>query len=109
MDNFKAIRYSLRSADGVKQEDFDFDVHISKEYFGAESKQVHCDGIATLKDDTEIEFDMPVDLVKIQYELQKKFNHEYNFEANQFVEKEWTFDLNEKVTVTKGEASDEVK
>ena len=52
-------------------------------------------------------FTVPIDLVKIQYELTKKFNHEYNFDANQFVEKEWSFNIGEKLTVTKGETSEE--
>ena len=66
-----------------------------------------CDGKATLKDGSEVEFTVPIDLVKIQYELTKKFNHEYNFDANQFVEKEWSFNIGEKLTMTKGEISEE--
>ena len=107
MENFDQINFSLRPADGIEVEDFDFDVSISKEYFGCESDKIVCDGKATLKDGSEVEFTVPIDLVKIQYELTKKFNHEYNFDANQFVEKEWSFNIGEKLTMTKGEISEE--
>lgn len=99
MENFDIINFSLRPVDGLKQEDFDFDVKISKEYFGAESTQVTCEGEVTKKNGDKVTFTIPISMVKIQYELQKKFNHEFNFEANQFVEKEWKFDF--------GDASDQ--
>ena len=107
MENFENINFSLRPVDGLAQDDFDFDVKISKEYFGAESTQVVCDGEATKKNGDKVKFTVPLNMVKIQYELQKKFNHEYNFEANQFVEKEWAVDFAETVTMTDGTTSSE--
>lgn len=107
MENFEQIVFSLKPAEGINFDDFDFDLKISKEYFGAESTQVVCEGEATKKNGDKVKFNVPVKLVKIQYELQKKFNHEYNFEANQFVELEWAFDFAETVTMTEGETSAE--
>lgn len=90
---------------GVPVEDFDFDVKISKEYFGAETDKVACEGVATLNDGTDVKFSAPINMIKVQYELTKKFNNEYNFEANHFAEKEWTFDMG---AIT-GEMSDDAK
>lgn len=90
LENFEKITFSLQPPEGT-EEDFDFDVFITKEYLGAESTKVEVKGVATLKDGTEVPFTAPVPLVKLQYELGSEENAQYKFDALKFFEKEWTF------------------
>jgi hypothetical protein len=67
--------------DGIDFDDFDFNLKISKEYFGAESSDVQVTGSAKLLTGEDISFKAPVKLVKLRYELGEKYNHELKFKA----------------------------
>lgn len=67
----KKIKYSLWPHESIHLDEFNFTVHINKEYFGAESTEVVAEGIVTCLDGAEIPFTAPIPLVKLQYELGK--------------------------------------
>ena len=80
MEHVESIRFSIEPIDGVEVDDFDLDVHITSQYFGAETDKVQTSGTATLKDGTEVAFKAPFPLLKLKYVLGKKFNEDFNFE-----------------------------
>lgn len=84
MEHLEEIKFSIEPIDGVEVDDFNLDVHISSEYFGAETDKVQTTGTAVLKDGSEIAFKAPFPLLKLKYVLGKKFNSDFNFEANSF-------------------------
>lgn len=73
------IKFSLAPT-GVDIDDFDLDVHLSKEYLGAETDKVTVSGTVTLKDGTDVAFTAPVPLVKLQYALGTKYDENYKID-----------------------------
>jgi len=84
------IKFSLQP-NGVALDDFDLDVHLSKEYLGAETDKVTVSGTVTLKDGTDVPFTAPVPLVKLQYALGTRYDDDYKIDRNEYLEKEWVF------------------
>lgn len=91
LEYFTNIKFSLRPPSGTKLNDFDFDLFLTKDYYGFESSKVEVKGVATLKDGTLVPFSAPVALIKIQYVLSSKYNKLYKFNALKFIQKEWKF------------------
>lgn len=72
--------------------DFDFDLHIQKDYMGAETNKLVFEGKGKY-DGADFTFSGPISLLKLQYGLGKKFNAEMNYMANVFELKEYKFDV----------------
>ena len=75
---FDGVVASVVPKEGIKQEDFDFDLHIESEYLGAESDKLTFEGKGTY-DGTAFTFSGPISLFKLQYALGDKWNAEMNF------------------------------
>lgn len=82
LEHSNQVDFHFSPVDGVEVDDFDFDISIAKDNFGAKSDKVKCDGVATLADGTEAKFTIPISLIKLSFELDKKYNHEFKFDAN---------------------------
>ena len=84
------IKFSLEPT-GVALDDFDFDVHYSKEYLGAETDKVTVKGTVTLADGTDVAFTAPVPLVKLQYALGTTYDENYKIDRWEYKQEEWVF------------------
>jgi hypothetical protein len=73
LEHASMIKFSLQP-NGVALDDFDLDVHLSKEYLGAETDKVTVSGTVTLTDGTDVPFTAPVPLVKVQYALGTQYD-----------------------------------
>ena len=67
------LRASILVRDGVSHDDFDFDLHVEKDYFGAESSELQYEGTGTA-DGKEFTFKGPIDMLKLKYALKDEFN-----------------------------------
>ena len=65
--------------------DFDFDLKLSKEYFGVESDKLMVIGHVKLKSTGEyINYTAPVPFAKWHYELVPRYSEKYEFEVLNF-------------------------
>jgi hypothetical protein len=78
-NSLENLSASLTVKDGIKHDDFDFELHVEKEYFGAESTELQYEGSGSAggKDFT---FKGPVDLFRLKYALKDKFNDKLGFD-----------------------------
>ena len=83
---------SARVRDGLDKDDFDFELHLEKDYLGMESTDlmiegngVHTDGAFTFK--------APVSLARVRFALGNKEHSELGFDQLVYEEKEFTFDI----------------
>ena len=82
-DKFTDLSASIIPATEIKFDDFDFDLHLEKDYMGAESNKLIYQGSGKY-DGADFTFSGPVDMLKLQYGLGKKFNAEMKYDANIF-------------------------
>jgi len=75
---FADVTASVLPADGASEADFDFDLHVEKDYLGAESSKLAYEGKGTY-DGVAFTFSGPVAMLKLQYALGDKWNSEMNF------------------------------
>ena len=92
LENAQSITFSLQPS-GDAPENFDLDVHIEKEYLGAETDKATINGVATLQDGTEVPFTAAVPLIKLQYAQGTKYSNDYKIDQLVFEQKEWTFKI----------------
>ena len=91
LENAQSITFSLQPS-GVP-EDFNLDIHMEKEYLGAETDKATINGVATLQDGTEVPFTAAVPLIKLQYAQGTKYSTDYKIDQLVFEQKEWTFKI----------------
>ena len=91
-DKFTDVSASLVTAKEINFDDFDFDMHLEKEYMGAESAKLVYQG-AGKYNGADLTFSGPVEMLKLQYEMGKKWNTEMKYNANNFELKEYKFDV----------------
>lgn len=91
-DKFTDVSASLVPAKEINFDDFDFDMHLEKEYMGAESAKLVYQG-AGKYNGADFTFSGPVEMLKLQYEMGKKWNAEMKYNANNFELKEYKFDV----------------
>lgn len=65
---FPLLRASIVPKAGIEHDDFDFDLHISKEYLGFESDKLQYKGSGVF-DGKAFEFSGPIVLMKLRLEL----------------------------------------
>ena len=100
---------SVKAKDGIKHDDLDFELHLEKEFFGAQSKELQYEGSGQA-DGEDFTFKGPVDLMKLQYSLTDQLNEELNFDQLRFEEKEFAFDIPaDKLTITGADLTAEEK
>lgn len=106
---FTDVTASIIPAKDINFDDFDFDLHLQKDYMGAESKKLVYEG-AGKYNGADFTFSGPVNMLKLQYGLGKKYNAEMKYDANVFELKEYKFDVSESDLKVEGaELSDEDK
>jgi hypothetical protein len=89
---FSDLVASLLPAKGIEFADFDFDLHLTKDYLGAQSDKLVYQGTGKFEGN-DFTFSGPVNMLKMQYALGKKFNAEMKYNANIFELKEYNFDV----------------
>ena len=106
---FSELTASIKPVDTIPFDDFDFDLHIEKEYMGAESDKLVYHG-AGKKGESAFTFSGPIPLLKLQYDLGNKFNTEMNYDSLVWQEKEFVFNpMAADLTVEGADLSDAEK
>ena len=106
LDDLKA---SIVVQDGIKHDDFDLDLHMDKDYFGAETSQLQYKGSGSLFG-KEFTFSGPVELMKLKYALKDKHNPQLGFDQLTFDESEFVFQLdNSKINISDADLTAEEK
>ena len=67
------LRASILVRDGISHDDFDFDLHVQKDYFGAQSSELQYEGTGTAAG-KEFTFKGPIDMLRLKYALKDEFN-----------------------------------
>jgi hypothetical protein len=91
-DKFTDVTAKIVPAKEINFADFDFDLHLEKEYMGAESAKLVYEGAGKFNG-ADFTFSGPVNMLKLQYGLGTKWNAEMKYEANIFELKEYKFDV----------------
>lgn len=82
---FADLVASVVPAGGVSQDDFDFDLKVTKEYLGAETDKLEVSGSGKY-DGVEFTFTAPVSLMKLKYTMGDTFHTEMKINTNVFKE-----------------------
>ena len=98
---FTDLKASVVPKKDIAFADFDFDLHVKKEYLGAQSDKLTYKGQGKFGG-TDFTFNGPIKMVKLQYSLGKKFNQEMKYDANIFDLKEYIFDVSASDLVVEG-------
>ena len=85
---FAEVVASIEQPEG----DFDFDLNMSKEDFGAESKKLRYTGAGKYAG-TGFEFSGSIEHIKLQYHLGTKFNKELEYDAQTFIQDPFVIDI----------------
>lgn len=103
---FTELTASVIPANGASVEDFDFDLNISEQDFGASSTKLEFTGKG-LYDGAEFTFSGPIDLMKMQYKLGEKENETMQYTALVFDEEPFVVTVSEASLKTSIELSAE--
>lgn len=91
---------TLKPVDGIENHEFDFDLHMSKEYLGGESTKLQVVG-SGVSNGQNFDWQVPVKLFKLQYALGEKYNEAMKYNSLLFQQKSWVFDVSPSdVTIT---------
>ncbi len=74
------------------KDDMDFELHLKKDYMGAETTEIMYEGSGRLNDETDFTFKGPVKLWKLKYILKDEYQEEFKIDTMKIVEDEWIFD-----------------
>ena len=76
LDNLRA---SITAKDGIVYDDFDFELHVEKDYFGAESSELQYSGTGSVEG-KEFTFKGPIEMFKLRYALKDEYNAKLGFD-----------------------------
>jgi hypothetical protein len=98
---------SLAPKDGVNFDDLDFELHLQKDFFGAQSSELQYQGTGEVAG-AKFSFSGPVDMFRLKYTMSRKFSEQLNFEQNLFEEQEFLLDTPAAgLTVTGADLTDD--
>jgi len=99
--DFSDVTASMVPKDDIQFDDFDFDLIMTKEDFGAASDKLQVKGSGKFKGEA-FDFTLPINNLKVKYSLGEKYNHDMKFNSLVWEEQDFDLDVNADTMVTSG-------